>query len=246
MKYSYTANNRFHEPHAYMYSPYGGEAFLKDYVADRLERLLLFNAPTSTDCTAVEARVHNVLCRLLNADGDFPVSRLAVLIPVPNVTAEFDSAEFESEIVFPVNFPNVESINTGDLLHAWLNSFLDFSPGSDDGRTALQWLDRLLQRFEVSKKLRASYLPGFRKGEGVDDDVGLYRQFALVLALAYAHQQELQYLSTLLKVNDLLLSLPLELHAGCSGDHAFFLTIAVELHAVLRLVEKQGVSLSVD
>jgi hypothetical protein len=241
MKYSYTANNRLHEPHAYMYSPYGGEAFLQSYVADRLERLLLLNASTGSDWTAAEAQAHTVLRRLLNADGDFPVSRLAELMSVPNL-----AAEFESKIVFPVNFPNIEPIKTGDLLCALLNSFLDFSPESDVGTTALHWLDRLLQRFEVSKKLRASYLPGFRKGEGVDDDVGLYRQFALVLALAYAHQQELQYLSTLLKVNDLLLSLPVEAHAGCSDDHALFLTIAVELHAVLRLAEKQGVSLSVD
>jgi len=241
MKYSYTASNRLHKPHAYMYSPYGGEAFLQSYVADRLERLLLLNASTGTDCTAAEARADAVLRTLLNVDGDFPISRLAELMSVPNVTADF-----ESKIVFPASFPNVEPINTSDLLDSLLNSFLDFSLEGDDGSAPLQWLDRLLQRFEVSKKLRGSYLPGFRKGEGADDDVGLYRQFALVLALAYAHQQELQYLSTLLKVNDLLLSLPFEAHAGCSGRRALFLTIAVELHAVLRLAEKQGVSLSVD
>lgn len=224
-----------------MYSPYGGEAFLQDYVADRIERLLLLSALTGTDSTAAEARAYPVLLRLLNADGDFPVSRLSPLFCLPNVTAEF-----ESEIVFPASFPNAEPVNTAGLLNALLNSFLDFSPDSGDGSMALQWLDRLLQRFEVSKKLRARYLPGFRKGEGADDDVNLYLQFALVLALGYAHRQELQYLSTLLKVNDLLLSLSSETYADCGGGYALVLAVAVELHAVRRLAEKQGVSLNVD
>ena len=241
MNYSYTANNRLDEPHAYMYSPYGGKAFLQSYVADRIERLLLLSASTRTDCSPSGARAHAVLHGLLGAEGDFPISRLDVLLSKLDV-----SAEFVGQVVFPATFPNVEPVNTLALLDALLNSFLDFSPESGDRSIALQWLDRLLQRFEVSKKLRASYLPGFRKGEGADDDVTLYRQFALVLAVAYAHQQELQYLSTLLKVNDLLLSLPIEAHAGCSGDHALVLAIAVEVHSVRRLAQKQGVSLSVD
>lgn len=241
MNYTYTASNRLHEPHAYMYSPYGGEVFLQGYVADRIERLLLLSASIGKDCTAAEARAHAVLHALLGAEGGFPISRLAVLLSTPDV-----SAEFVGQIVFPATFPNVEPVNTASMLDALLNSFLDFSSESVDESAALQWLDRLLQRFEVSKKLRARYLPGFRKGEGADDDVSLYRQFALVLALAYAHRRELQYLSTLLKVNDLLLSLPTEAHVGCAGGHALVLAIAVEVHSVGRLAKKQGVSINVD
>ena len=224
-----------------MYSPYGGEAFLQGYVADRIQRSLLLSASAGAGCTAAEAQAHAVLHRLLGIEGGFPISRLATLISVPNVTAEF-----ESEIIFPASFPNVEPVNTGSLLDALLTSFLDFSPESVDGSSALHWLGRLLQRFEVSKKLREWYLPGFRKGEGADDDVGLYRQFALVLALAHAHRQELQYLSTLLKVNDLLLSLPISAHVGCGGARALVLAVAVEVHSVRRLAQKQGVSLNVD
>lgn len=241
MNYPYSANNRLHEPHAYMYSPYGGEAFVQSYVADRIERLLRLSASTGTDCTAAEARAHAVLHRLLGVEDGFPISRLAVSLSTLDV-----SEEFVGQVVFPATFPNVEPVKTVALLDALLNSFLDYSPESGDGSTALQWLERLLQRFEVSKKLRARYLPGFRKGEGADDDVGLYQQFALVLALAYAHRQELQYLSALLKVNDLLLSLPIAAHAECGGGHALVLAIAVEMHAVRRLAQQQGVSLNVD
>lgn len=235
MDYPYTATNRLHEPHAYMYSPYGGEAFLQGYAVDRIERLLMLTAATGTECSASEARTYAVLHALLGAEGGFPISRLTELLSTPHV-----SAEFLGQVVFPVTFPNVEPVNTAVMLDSLLNSFLGYSPESDDERTAMQWLDRLLQRFEVSKKLYTSYLPGFRSGSDSYDDASLYLQFALVLALAYAHRKELHYLSTLLKVNDLLLSLPIEVHARCSGGYALVLAIAVELHAVRRLAEKQG------
>lgn len=224
-----------------MYSPYGGEAFLQGYAADRIERLLLLSASIATDCSTSEARTHAVLHALLGAEGGFPISRLAELLSTPDV-----SAEFLGQVVFSVTFPNGEPVNTAGMLDSLLNSFLGYSPESDDGRIALQWLDRLLQRFEVSKKLYESYLPGFRKGSGSDDDVSLYLQFAVVLALAYAHRKELHYLSALLKVNDLLLSLPIEVHARRGSGYALVLAIAVELHAVRRLAEEQGVSINVD
>lgn len=241
MKYPYTESNRLQEPHAYMYSPYGREAFLQGYIADRIERLLLLSGSTGKDCSKAEARAYAVLHTLLGPEGEFPISRLAVLISTPDVPAEF-----VGQVVFPEIFPNVEPVNTASMLDALMNSFLDCSSESSDEGVALQWLNCLLQRFEVSKKLRTSYLPGFRKGWGSDDDLSLYLQFALVLALAYAHRKELQYLSTLLKVNDLLLSLSTEALATHSVGYALVLAIAVELHAVRRLAEKQGVSINVD
>ena len=224
-----------------MYSPFGHEAFLQGYIADRLERLLLLSVSNSKDCSKAETRAYTVLHTLLSPEGEFPISRLAALISTPDVPAEF-----VGQVVFPETFPNVEQVNTASILDALMNRFLNYSSENGDEVIALQWLDCLLQRFEVSKKLRTSYLPGFRKGMGSHDDVSLYLQFALVLALAYAHSKDLQYLSTLLKVNDLLLSLSNELHCTHSGGYALMLAVAVELHAVRWLAEKKRVNINVD
>lgn len=224
-----------------MYSPHGGKAFLQSYVADRIERLLLLSESIRTGCFKSEARAHNILHALLNAEGDFPVSKLEPLLFTPVV-----KTEFESQAGFPATYLNLEPVNTVTLLDALLNSFLDYSPNSTDGNTALHWLGRLLQRFEVSKKLYTVYLPGFRKGKGADDDVILYRKFALILALAFAQRKELQHLSTLLKVNDLLLSLPHEAQANCDGFYSLVLAVSVEVYSVQNLAEKHGVSIDVE
>ena len=97
----------------------------------------------------------------------------------------------------------------------------------------------------MTKKLYTEYPPGFRKGNGANDDIGLYKQLAIVLALAYVQNQNLQYLSTLLKVNDLLLSLPTDTWLRCS-NYSIELAVAVELHAVLTLAQVKGVSLNAD
>ena len=70
-----------------------------------------------------------------------------------------------------------------------------------------EWLDYLVQRFEVTKKIYKIYLPGFRKGNGETDIIRLYWLFSLSLTLYYAKTKNIKYLSTLLKINDLLCSL---------------------------------------
>jgi hypothetical protein len=106
---------------------------------------------------------------------------------------------------------------------------------------ARPWLDRVIQRFEVSKKLYAVYSPGFRKGEGDAHDPSRYAELALCLALGYALTGHLQYLSTLLKLMDLLLSIPaVALSRACSPEQLTLL-VEVELDAVSTLARAQGV-----
>ena len=228
MNYPYSATNRLQYPHAYMYSPYGGADFLHGYVEDRLERLRALGASSALPCGAKEARLHAVLHGLLAEQGDFPPS---------GIDLPFGSPEVPQCRPLQHVFSLKEPVKTDTLLEMLLYRLVNGGGGVAE---ALLWLDRLLQRFEVSKKLFAEYLPGFRKGAGAGDDVGLYQRFALVLALAYAHRNGLQHLSTLLKVNDLLLSVPAESWSGCSHNSLVF-AVAVELHAVQRLARGQGV-----
>ena len=108
---------------------------------------------------------------------------------------------------------------------------------------AQPWLVRVIQRFEVSKKLYAGYAPCFRKGEGESRDPARYAELALCLALAHALSGQLQYLSTLLKLDDLLLSLDADLlRLGCPPE-LLALLVASELDAISALAAAQGVTI---
>ena len=239
MGYPYSAINRLREPHDYMYSPYQGTRFMQMYWEDRIGRVLSLPVPKVDHSDTLEAQSYAVLEALLGADGGFPDSRLASLLAT-TATSPKCSNECELSSVFP----NPEPLETAALLAALIHHFLMHASESTKNGVALQWLDRMVQRFEVGKKIYAKYAAGFRKGEGPDSGVELYQNFALVLALAHARQGGLQYLSTLLKVNDLLLSLPAEAHAGRGGG--ITLTVAVELDAVRRLAKAKGVDLEND
>ena len=107
--------------------------------------------------------------------------------------------EIEDLLSFDIN----NDVDTEALL-----SSLVFSQLNDENDKIIKkWLDRLVQRFEVTKKLYVNYSTGFRKGKGVTDNVNLYWLFALSLSLYFFATNSIKYLSALLKVTDLLCSL---------------------------------------
>ena len=116
---------------------------------------------------------------------------------------------------------------------------------SGDVVIARPWLNRLVQRFEVSKKLYAVYAPGFRKGEDQARDPARYVELALCLSLAHALTGHLQYLRTHPKLLDLLLSLEAAtLRPACLPERLALL-VEAELTAVRILALAQGVTVDV-
>ena len=104
------------------------------------------------------------------------------------------------------DFSIKKSTNTSELLYALFDSvLLDFENSSNK-----VFLDYLVQRFEVSKKIYEIYLPGFRKGQGEYQYLELYWIFSLILSMYYAKTKQIKYLSTLIKVSDLITSQPIK------------------------------------
>lgn len=132
-----------------------------------------------------------------------------------------------------------QTIRTQTLLNS-LAFWLREDKASPEGEI---WLRRLIQRFEVSKRLYNAYLPGFRKGEGDFSQVDLYLAFAALLCLRHLDTGSLQCLSTLLKTTDLLCSLPA---SEIVPKAAKLLAVIVELEtmAVRKLAKTRGVSLA--
>lgn len=226
MNYEYTAVNRLRQPHTYMYSKYRGTDFLFEYCEDRYSRLSSLRSVTSTPSNAFSKLAYCLLQELLGLEGTFPPVRINLSNGMPG-----------AEIVHAAKPDSIWSkdgkIQTAQLLDSLLYRLLLDVPGALKTTEVTIWINLLVQRFEVSKKLFSEYLPGLRKGSGASEDIAIYCRFALLLALAYAHWNGLQYLSTLLKVNDMLLSLPEDAHSDCDY-FSLALGVAVELYAVQR------------
>ena len=130
-----------------------------------------------------------------------------------------------------------EPVTTLNLLHALIAAQLT---NARETNTKV-WLDRLVQRFEVTKKLYESYPPGFRKGDGSNTSVRMYWLFALALCLFYVRSNNIKYLSTILKLCDLLCSLPTNNFAQIP-EGGLATVLATEIISVKLLAEKKGIS----
>jgi hypothetical protein len=226
MSYQYTQLNRLEEPHNYMYTPFGGVDFLCAYREDREAALQRIVGAAGGD-EAYESPVLALLSSYGWHGGHLSSSVPAVAVSITDGrTTAIDLSSFSI----------TAQVDTNDLLEALLSAQM----GEQQDELVKSWLDRLVQRFEVTKKLYVAYLPGFRKGEGANNSVLLYWRLALSLALFYARTKSPKYLNTLLKVNDLLASLPPEMFSGHLSEKLMATVFQIELAGVAYLAEVGG------
>lgn len=241
MIYLYTSCNRLTQPHTYMYSEYGGEDFLRSYTVDRIDRV----QSLCRECDKIGFNQENVMRAYdlfqssFSSEWPFPTPALMGLV------GEFHNVPKVEDSKLALSFTDFSvqgTVITSDLMETMIEALLVNERSVD----VKFWLDRLIQRFEVTKKLYMGYKPGFRMGRGANNCIYLYEYFALILAMAFARFQSLQHLSTLLKVLDLLLSLPADVLGRGIGQYGFVLVVAVELQGIERLAKNKGVAFNVD
>ena len=91
--------------------------------------------------------------------------------------------------------------NTHSLFKEWKEKIII------DDLSFFDRLNLLLKRFEVTKKIYNDYDFNFRRLESSSfQDLTLYVYFSYLLVLSYRKTNKLQYLNTLLKVNDIVQS----------------------------------------
>lgn len=247
MSYLYSQINRMEEPHSYMYTPFQGEALLSSYQSSRMavinRRVVVEHVVVEPDHMLV-AYALTTLEKLLEATSSEGGKKFRSLLESGNMKI-LDCSKAGDSI--PNELANgleklttAEPVITSDLLHALIAAQLTHARNA----STKAWLDRLVQRFEVTKKLYEYYLPGFRKGEGANTSVRLYWLFALALCLFHARSNEIKYLSSLLKVCDLLCSLPENVLQGHIPEQGLSAVLAAEIVSIQLLAEKKGVSIA--
>lgn len=238
MGYVYSEVDRLKEPHAYMYTPFEGAAFLDSYFSSRmacLDRVARTGGAADLPLLCEAARMLAKCFDANSPDSGAQFRRLAGW----NFDAASPSAAAAGTAERLARFTPAEAVATSELLQALLAGI---AARRNPDETKL-WLDRLCQRFEVTKKLFDRYQPGFRTGEGTNNSIPLYWQFAMALALFHATTGQLKYLSTLLKVCDLLCSLPGDALARDIPPNGLATVLAAEFVSVRRLTELKGLRL---
>lgn len=188
--YRYTQKNLLAERYHYMYTPYEGPDFLRAYLAqrqamrdqlDEIRERLVAEASTKT---ALAEEIRGAVSGTLRTGASTPL-RSRVLQTLP---AQPGTCEFATQVL---------------LLDLW-QCHLHYPERVAQECPA--WLDFLIKRFEVTKRLyigyRADLKPRIRS-------YGQLESYALLAALLiYRHRQtpNLKYLNTVLKLVDLLAS----------------------------------------
>ena len=244
--YEYTKANRLVEPHKYMYTPYSGHNFLHSYLIDRktcLERfsvMELSNAPESIDSVFTEMALIKIRRQLKGSPAvalDW-FNNLNCWSEHRSDSIDLDRRNELQSMVDILSSMKIDvPINTQALISGIIASILMDMPET----LTKEWLDRLVQRFEVTKKLFESYQPGLRKGVGSTDEVQLYWLFGMALCLFFVESGNIKFLSTLLKVSDLLCSLPDEQLMGQIPQQGMPVILATEVMHIYMLAHKRGV-----
>lgn len=218
-----------------MYTPFRGEIFLQDYRLSRIAVIKRHNT-AKFDSTGEDSEliipVLAALTKIFQEDGADGQFQSLLPVPVMGSTVRLPSDQSKAYLK---DISISELIFTSELLRAIITTQLWGTTGID----IQKWLNLLVQRFEVTKKIYEAYHSGFKKGEGSASDIRLYWLFAVALCLTDDKTGSLKYLNTLIKVCDLLCSLPDEMN-GIPAN-GLSIVLAAEIIKIELLAIKKGI-----
>ena len=220
--YEYTKINRLNSPHKYMYSLYQGSAFLDAYFKDRIKKITNLKNKKYKSQLFIYLRVNKSLMKIL--DKKFSNDPLKIKFSYSNIVKKnkiYKNNKSKILSSFSVN----KEINCENLLLSLIDSQLN----KKNDRLVKFWLDLLIQRFEVTKKIYLIYKVNFRKGKGDSNIIHLYLMLAISLTLFFYSTKKIKYMNTLLKLSDLICSLDEKLLAKSIPSETISMILLIEI-----------------
>jgi hypothetical protein len=208
MSYLYNQKNLLDSPEKYMYTRYQGDALFLSYFKNRNKVLRRCRENISQSSSLFVRKAYKIIKN--NIDNNYALALKSLCPPAKIIDREnFNSENNDNKELIEMNklMSNISidrPVKTAKLLTGLFSSMV-INPHNNINKI---WLDHLVQRFEVTKKIYVEYQPGFRKGLGSNNSIELYWLFALDLSIYYVQTNKIKYLSTMLKVCDLITSLP--------------------------------------
>jgi hypothetical protein len=248
MSYIYTIKNGLENPNTYMYADFEGESLLQNFFSSRIQLIL-----TIVDSTAIinqcliNGTVTQSTFRFNEIMHQFNESLLSrELIPYYKAFNDIDDSFIKkndhlrnaSKCCVDCNSVDIsQQIETRELINTL---FIQMVHNEEFSAFTEFWLDKLVQKFEVTKKLYEFYPPGFKKGFGRIDDLSLYALFSFVLCIHYDSVRNYKYLSTILKVNDLLCSVIKSVVCSNEAKIITLLSLLCEHVFITDLTKRKG------
>jgi hypothetical protein len=247
VRYQYSELNRLQYPISYMYSSFQGLDFLQAYTSNRKDYLKMNCAPApegqSRDLLLVNACASKIEALFYEASehaGSLFNKVLTKQGVLENLDAPATEVQWTGLRKSLDNATASSPIVSLDLLNSLIYCLLNDVQNVD----LKFWVDKLVQRFEVTKKIYEWYSSELRRGGGDNTSVRHYWLLAIVLSLYYARSQEIKYLNTLLKISDLLCSLPQHALSNQVSKTGLALVLITELVSVQLIAEVRGVQLA--
>ena len=213
--YIFTETDRLEIPHNYMYTKYYGKPFVDEYIETRTKFIQSIYQQASYE------KLNDIDSIMMESLNNFLIGNI----------------HHSKNIVSSNNLESIslDYIDTRKTLLSLINSVFK----GEDKDINKYWIDFFVQRFEVTKKISKSYYPNkLKKGCSNNKDVSLYFIFSLLLCIYYHFTQNIKYLNTSLKVNDLLCSLN-EPMANNISKHIFIIILENELANIKNLFKQK-------
>jgi len=227
VSYRYVEKNLLLEKYHYMYTPYEGAGLLLAYIEQRT-RFAESLRKSSLKLTAElspRAAIGQAINQAVKKESK----------PNSNDTI---SADF---VVLPTQ-PGPIAFVTGDILLDMWRAYL--RQPEKTAELCSNWLNALLRKFEVSKRLYASYSADLKPTSDNYSDLSNYALLAALLMHVYLSSwPSIKYLNAVLKLNDLLASASLLEYGDALCQLAALASVEAELAAVRALMTAHQVAL---
>lgn len=216
MAYEYCLEDRIETPHSYMYTKYEGRSFLDEYSrgrADCMDRL-------------AEAYEPDNGCAVLK-DLDACLA---------GITKDAESRSGNGGSWFDKGLTDEPTATTEilkDALHLIRHG------GKEDLKRVYALLGALTSKFEVFKRIFSCYDVSVKKVGDEYKDISCYILFALCLGAYCRREENLKFLNTALKVNDLVCSVIDRVRVR-SDIVSAYASLAIEKKLIEGLLSRKG------
>ena len=201
-EYKYSNVNRLKEPNTYMYTEYLGDKFIDIYYQNR-QSLIDFYKSDGYRNIKNNLNMNNI--QIMNK-LEFQINNFISKFDIPHTILNYSEENKNSSLIQIPNEQKLFSEGFNFDIHEVLNFIINDFDNSSSEDNRILYLNKLIRKFEVRKKIYSSYDQDFREQFGRFDDLEIYLKLKIALIIYYVHNLDIKYLNTILKISDTLCS----------------------------------------
>ena len=231
--YKFTEKNLLDQRENYMYTPFMGIQFIHDFFNSRNEyqnKIKAILESPNTEIKVLDLGIkfissNFINCHIINEDK---FSKKIVFQEFSEGLPKYNSNSYYKNLE---TFSYLTSLTYELIISSEITTLLKSE------------INKIIQRFEVSKKIYNNYEIKFSKGNGSYENIENYLLLSCLLNIYYFRKGSLSSLNCILKLMDLIISQPLKNNL----ENNYFLyidsLINFEKFHISNLIKKSGINL---